>query len=237
MTREKPVLFIERLSVFTVLVALLTAGRYAKIFWVHETGTIKSLRARFPAFDARISRTFTKLDNVDFLGMFYDYMEEACEHCNERIYERSCGNTYARTALHFCGDPGYAIVLRKELLNRYVQFRAKTYLLLKRNAERYERTVFFPQDNEDIASTFSTPFRTEDVCHVPAFIRVINALKYFVKSTAFLIAFPFLLVGVAVKIAVKGFILRTPVPQKFRYAIDMQKNGLINERGLGLESA
>jgi len=70
MTSEKPVLFIERLSVFTVLVTLLTAGRYERIFWVHETGTIKSLRARFPSVDARISAAFTKLDNVDFLGMF-----------------------------------------------------------------------------------------------------------------------------------------------------------------------
>jgi hypothetical protein len=237
MTREKPVLFIERLSVFTALVALSSSYRYSQIFFVHETGTIKGARARFPAIDARITAAFTKLDNVDFLGMFYDYMEEACEHCNERIYEQSSSNTYAHTALDFCGDPGFSVVLKKELLNRYVQFRAKTYLILKKNAERYDRTVFFPQDNVDIASTFSTPFRTEDICHVPAFIRVINFLKYGVRSAVFLLVFPILLVGVTVKIAAKGFILRTPVPQKFRYAIDMQKNGLINERGLDLETS
>jgi hypothetical protein len=232
MNEKKPVLLIEQLSVFTIAVAYFTAHRYQKIFFVHQSNFITRVRNRSKRINTSLACLFTRLDNIDFLGLFYDYMEEACEYSHDRIYERNRDNLYCRVALQFCGDEDYSIVLKKELLNRYVASRVKTFLILQKISEPFKEIYFIPQDNEEIASTFSRPFNPEEICYTGRFVRGVNTIRQGLLNSIFLLAFPVLLLGVLVKISLKGLSRSNPVRKCFRYGIDMQKNGLIGERGL-----
>jgi hypothetical protein len=237
MSLKKPVLLVERLSVFTALIALFTSVRYQRIFFVHQSDLIRWIRTHSQRADAILTGFFTRLDNVDFLGLYYDYMEEACEFCCDRIYERNKDNLYCNVALHFCRDNNFSIVLQKELLGRYVTSRVKTYVILQKLSERFPEIYFVPSDNEDISSTFSHPFVTDALCHVTVFIRSVNTIRQIIQNFSMILIFPVFLCGVVAKLSRKGFVLSEVTRQEFRFAIDMQSNGLVGERGLDNETS
>lgn len=230
MDEKNPVLLIERLSVFTAIVAAISSLRGRQVFYVHETWIAD--RFLLPFMHRIFGNNIKKLDNVDFLGLFYQYMEQACSYANDAILKKNNSNLYIRISLDFCGNNDYLTAIEKELLNRYTASRVKTHVIVQRMAEKYRDITLLPVDNEDIGSILFPPVSMSRLCRIPRWISVTNAVKRICLDGCGFVLFPAMLAGICIKILQKGVVVHTPEKKYYTYGIDMQKNGLVQERGL-----
>jgi hypothetical protein len=236
MQQNDEALFVERLSLPSLAIALLLPRKARIVYFIHETRMAEGLIGLLGRFGFPLLAPIRKLDYVDLLGSFYDTMEESYQRVNDGICDLHRQNLYQRIAIAFCGREEYETVLRKEMLIRYTWKRVKTLVFLSDISRKYRRVIFLPLDDLEVMPLLSPRFHTGGGIIVPAWYRLINRMNTMARVGGFAAIFPLLLGAVMVKEALRGITLRKSHRVRFTYGLDMQSNGLLRERGYDPET-
>ncbi len=228
--RDERVVLLDKLSLFSLALVSLFF-RNARVFYVHRSSLLDKVADAVNSFTGSRRKRFQKLDYVDFLGSFYETMEESCQRVNDDVWDRYKGNLYTRIASAFCPDPVLHAAIQKELLNKYVVERVKTRILLSHLARTHPGITFLPVDNEPIAEAISPGLRVPGGSMVPVWFRRCNAFLGRSLDVIYFLGFPFILSGAALIILRRGITLSRPVTRHFDLGYDVLGFGLRGDRG------
>lgn len=235
MSQKNRCLLIDHLSLFHAIYLLVRSYRYDMIYYVHRGNfgnKIISWIEKVPSLRHKIK----KINYVDVPGSAYESMEEATQNVNDILFDTYNNNFFVKIALALAGNDDYTVVLRKELLVRYVEKRVKTLVLLKYLIATHNHCVFSPYDNEAILQWISPINQPVHGFGIPLGVKVKNSITGSIKKVGAWLLFPLFLMLIVFKFLLRGITIKKITSRCYDFGLDVQRSGLVGERGLDKET-
>ncbi|UUX91672.1 hypothetical protein [Methanoplanus endosymbiosus] len=227
MKLKEKVIVIEQLDVFTSIFYYIFLNKEHPIaYYIHRSHVLDFLYANLHLISSRLEKKFIRLNFNDFLGSYCEIKEETGLYANDTLFGKNNMNIFLNSTLNFCGDARYSLAIKKELYNRYTEKRIKTFVFLKKIANKSDNIVFLPYDSENINNFLS---EKNQLLHDPQIPIVYTyLLKFFgdIKIIGSLFIFPLMLFLLSCFFLFKGITFRKISKKKYTYAIDSYSYGI-----------